>query len=159
VGKPKDGAVRWVREGFVQREHAGARHALLPEQRSGGVMTRIEIPVEDARPGDIAVLRQVWWPDEVEAEVYKFGSSLYAAGYLVRGFRVQRIYREVPDLPTEPGSVIRATIDGVPDSVVFRRQGKWFSFAPIKGHLWHDTEDIDLSTVRVGRIVFEEDAS
>jgi hypothetical protein len=43
--------------------------------------------------------------------------------------------------------------------VVFRRQGEWFSFTPIKGHLWHDTEDIDLSTVRVGRIVFEEDAS
>jgi hypothetical protein len=129
-------------------------------------MTRIEIPVEDARPGDIAVLWEDWWPREIEDEVFSLGESLFAAGYLVRHFsggdpgsRVQRIYREVPDLPTEPGSVIRATVRGVPDSEVFQRLGIWFSPEPIAGNYWHRPEVIDLSTVRVGRIVFEEDAS
>jgi hypothetical protein len=129
-------------------------------------MTRIEIPVEDARPGDIAVLRGPRWPTEIEAEVYGSGQLLFAAGCYVRllggsaSLVTQRIYREVPDLPTESGSVIRATVDGAPDTVAFLgRFDEWFSSNPINGRHWHTPEDIDLSTVRVGRIVFEEDAS
>jgi hypothetical protein len=129
-------------------------------------MTRIEIPVEDARPGDIAMLKSENWPSVVEAEAYMIGREMRAAGHIVRsvdgdpGSRVQRIYREVPDLPTEPGSVIRATVRGVPDTVmVLADDGDWRSFVPISWSYWHETERIDLSTVRVGRIVFEEDAS
>jgi hypothetical protein len=129
-------------------------------------MTRIEIPVEDARPGDIAVLWSSHWPDEFEYEIALHDSELWAAGHLVRfadgkqGHRVYRIYREVPDLPTEPGSVIRATVRGVPDTVVvLDDNGYWYSSVPTARNYWHDVEHIDLSTVCVGRIVFEEDAS
>lgn len=128
-------------------------------------MTRIEVPIEDARPGDIAVLKYPTWPSEVEAEVYERYEGLHAAGYTVfhggyPGPAVKRVYREVPDLPTEPGSVIRATIRGVPDTVAtLSKYGGWRTSTPIKSHCWHQPEHIYLSTVVVGRVVFDGDAS
>lgn len=64
---------------------------------------------------------------------------------------------EIPALPTEPGSIIRATVRGVSDVMLVSRIGGGFvSHSPVEGTFWHSPKDIDLSTVRVGRVVFDD---
>ena len=62
----------------------------------------------------------------------------------------ERVYSQPP---TEPGTVIRATIRGVPNVRAFRFEAEfavwWRSVEAIEGRYWHRDEDIDASTVVV----------
>lgn len=65
-------------------------------------------------------------------------------------------WERVYDLPTVPGTVIRATIRGVPNMPAFRVEAEsdvgtnwWCSLQAIEGRYWHRDEHIDASTVVV----------
>lgn len=127
---------------------------------------RIEIKdPADWREGDIAVIDVPRWFGPVEAPMYQHDEYglLYAAGMTVRGANgvpntyLTAVYRNVPALPTEIGSVIRATIRGVDGVVAVRNDDDDDAWAHqrIRCDYWRSyASDIDLSTVEVGRIVW-----
>ena len=115
---------------------------------------RIENPtIDQVQPGDwVECMSQghkfageVW---QVETGALAVGpSTIIWRNESVFGIEITALTRDVPDLPTKPGTVGRATVRGVPDVRIMRSAGDWW-YSP--GHVanvtCHPDNTIDYST-------------
>ena len=72
----------------------------------------------------------------------------YAGGAVAEGVGLDSLTRDVPDLPTKPGTVGRATVRGVPNvRIVLHKNGAWFSPSlDVDDYRGHYEHYIDAST-------------
>ena len=133
-------------------------------------MSTVEITrVEDVRAGDVVTItrngttvvgkiRDVEHGDYTHLDIAALSSRLIVGDdYWWTFVSATREVPDLPDLPTEPGSVIvNATIRGVEGlTAILDPEGDWFTTERIDGHYYHDPEDI--TAWEPARIVSEED--
>ena len=102
----------------------------------------------EATAGDHKFAGEVW-QSETGALVVGVSTIRWENRVRVFGIEITAITRDVPDLPTKPGTVGRATVRGVQDVRIMLLAGvdEWISAVPVSGWVSHHHEDdIDAST-------------
>ena len=91
---------------------------------------------------------EVW--ESQDDELFAGAALLrWADGKWDSAFEITAITRDVPDLPTKPGTVGRATVRGVPNVRIMRTniQGGWVSGLRVNEQQFHGEQHIDHSTL------------
>ena len=88
------------------------------------------------------------WQSETGALVVGVSTIRWENRVRVFGIEITAITRDVPDLPTKPGTVGRATVRGVPNVRIMLTDGvyEWASGVAVKGWVLHYEQHIDAST-------------